>query len=71
MYCLTCNHEGDQKNPLAIQGSLTIPYCHNCLMLAEKAAAESIKNSEWFIKWNKEEENNNEISTFSTHRTIS
>lgn len=54
MNCLTCGHEGDEKNPLAIQGSYTIPYCHSCLKLAENAAAEAIANSEWFIKWNKE-----------------
>lgn len=43
MNCLTCGHKGDTKNPLAVQGSYIIPYCHNCLMLAEKAAGESIE----------------------------
>ena len=58
--CKTCGHEGDKENPLAIQGDRIIPYCHSCMKSAENAAAETIANSEWFIKWNEEKEEKEE-----------
>lgn len=51
--CKTCGHEGDKENPLAIQGDQIVPYCHTCLKQAEKDAAETIRNSDWYIEWHK------------------
>lgn len=42
MNCLICGHKGDKKNPLALQGTYTVPYCCHCMKIAEMNAARAI-----------------------------